>query len=137
MTELEVFKEAKEKYLALEKEAINCKNQVEKGKIAEVRLREIIGGWKSSGEIGVAKLKAFELQFPVFSTERFSMTRIIDINEKWILLKNDDAVNITRFKIENGRRERSRDERDVIDVKKSIKIWDERPIKSVTIALSF
>ena len=119
--------DATAKYDALVAEKEEIERKINEAESLKLRLRELIGGWSTLGEIERARLKARDLSFPEYEKlSGYYILRIIDVGDKWISLRGDGSgdKSITRYKKDTGWPERSRDGRGAIDAQKAIEIWE-------------
>ncbi len=122
---MKTTKELQAELDALLAERKQCKIDIEKGEIAQKRMRELNPYYGTHGEIEEKKQEVKDSQYPVWDKGDLIFSRIVSVTDKWISIK-PDGINkeITRFKVDTGRRERARDDNYNIDVKKAIEIWE-------------
>lgn len=109
---------------ALIAEREKCNIDIEKGHIAQKRLNELNSYWVTPGEIDEKRQEVEDSRYPVWDTSGFRFSRIVSVTDKWVSIKMDGIrEEITRYKVDTGRRERTRDDSYKIDVKKAIEIW--------------
>ena len=97
----------------------------------ESRLRSLLGGFHSHGEIEITKLQIRDSRFPVFYDGGWAKRRIVSIDDKWITLRDDrsEESDVKRYKRETGIREKKRTDYDKIDVERAVSIWNEHTAK--------
>lgn len=95
-----------------------------------IELRRDIWGIRC-GEIAIAKQAYADSLYPVFeeATGRLRHKRIVNVDSKWISIKRDGDSDsgITRYKIENGWPERSRDGSYALsadDISRALEVWN-------------
>jgi hypothetical protein len=124
------IKPEQKKLDALRAELKDIDKKLAEVKVLEKRRRELIGRWGEQGEIMIAEMALEDSNYPAYrqETEHQTGLLIVDIDEKWISMKNSgtqlNAKNITRYKVSNGWRERARSADSAIDAEKAIKIWN-------------
>jgi hypothetical protein len=82
---------------------------------------------KSEGLIAIKKQELKDSLFPIYknATNNFyDAERIIEVNDKWIIIKTDGFYKPVNYKKDTGKRERSRNDSWSIDVKKALEIWN-------------
>lgn len=91
------------------------------------RLRTIKGSWGSQGEIGERKRELRDIEFPVFKENNGwnRATRIIEVSDKWISLREDGCDEITYYSASTGYKKHSKSEWRKIDAEKATKLWYE------------
>ena len=117
--------EIKDKIKALENEKAEIQANLAKVPQWEKRLYAIVGGWGYLGELQEAKLQLRDSEFPIYDQCRYITRRIIEVNDIWIVLRQDRQKETTKFRIRNGWREKSRSDNFTIDVERALKIWKE------------
>ena len=123
---MKTTEELQKEYDDLIAEKIQCQHDIEKGKKAEQRLSILIDCWGKPGLIRITENALNESKFPIFSESGFTVTRIVSIDKKWIIIKYDGIYNKPiKYKKDNGFIERGRTEYGAIDFKKAIEIWNE------------
>jgi len=101
-----------------------CKIDIQKGEVAEKRIKELQPGWLEHGEIRLKMQEIEDSKYPVWSTYSLIIERIVSVTDRWISIKKDGAEQeIRRYKIDTGRKERARDDTCNIDPKKALEIW--------------
>lgn len=99
------------------------------------RKRELVPTFRSSGLIANEKLLLRTLispNFTAFFGGRGRDVKIVGVDDKWIYisfgLNYVHLDSLTKFKVENGRRERSRDPKDSLENwQDAISFWNARP----------
>jgi hypothetical protein len=123
---MKTIEELQKEYNALIIEYNAIKRLISDAQIAEKRLSELNDGLGKPGLIRMAKNALNESKFPIFSESGSTVTRIVSVDKKCIILKDDGIYNKPiRYKKENGWIERGRSEYRAIDFKKAIEIWNE------------
>ena len=91
----------------------------------EKRRRELRGSWGNIGEIGEAVRSFRDSKFPVLEKGGWRPKRVVAVDDKWIVTREDGApdAEVTRYRREDGRKERARDARGAIDHVKALEIW--------------
>jgi len=130
MTKQEEIQAAKDHLAALIKEHDEIVAKINEAESLKIRLAELKNGWHRTGGIEAARLKARDIQFPVFDDTGCATNRIIKIDDKWIYTRRDGYGDneFTRYKKDTGRRERSRGDWNKIDVQEAIRTWESREV---------
>jgi hypothetical protein len=111
---------------ALIAEEVECRKIIEQAKKCEKRLESLNQHRGNPGNIEIKKQEIEDSKYPVWHESGRNIERIVDVTEKWISIKPDGLNKpITRYKKDNGWRERSRDGYWKIDVQKALEIWEE------------
>jgi hypothetical protein len=121
MNEQERYKQELEELLnekrQIEEQILHCDN------VLKPRLTELMDVWNSQGLITQVRLKLRDCQFPVYEKNK----RIIDVNDKYINIREDGNHGIEEYSVETGIIKRGRDNSWTkrIDAKKAMEIWEE------------
>lgn len=93
----------------------------------EERLKQLRDDWGSQGKITQARLAIRDAAFPIFDPKGgwSKPIRIIAVDSKWVSIREDSRNEITRYRIFDGAKERTRGGWGKIDIQKALTIWKE------------
>lgn len=91
----------------------------------EKRRAELVGFWNTTGEIKLAELEERDSQFPIYSEGGWRKRRVVEVNEKYVVLRDDGSKDddVQKYRREDGRHFRRK--YDQIDVGHALKVWEE------------
>jgi hypothetical protein len=115
-------------YDALLNEYKTLKKLIEDAEEAKKRLDELkpssLWGNSQVGLLENVKRQLEDSKYPIFTQDKWYISRIINIDNKWIRIKDDGGSKITKYKRDTGWQEHSRDGYFHIDHIKALEIWE-------------
>ena len=106
-------------------ETKTLKKQISDAESAKKRLSELYS-WDGLGLVARKRQELENSKYPIYDSDKWNTRRIVDVDAKYISIKNDsrNTNDANKYKRENGWLIRSRSDSGAIDPVKAIEIWE-------------